>query len=230
MFRIVGIFAFVAVFWMLFDQKKSTWIQQADRMDRHFNLRWFEFTFLSKQLLFVNPGLVMVLIPAMSLRVYPWLERRGLLVNTLPKMTVGMAIASLAYVAVALIQNAIDVQGDGQVHLAWQLVPYAILTLGEVMVSVTGLEFAYSQAPKRMKSVVMGFWALASSIGNKLVVLLAGLRGSVKMEIERTPRNFRRSHLAPRGAYSRDDDGLIALLGARASECWEIAGERQSEF
>jgi len=45
------------------------------------------------------------------------------------------------------------------------------------MVSVTGLEFAYSQAPKRMKSVVMGFWALASSIGNKLVVLLAGLKG-----------------------------------------------------
>jgi dipeptide/tripeptide permease len=67
------------------------------------NLGWFEFTFLSEQLLFVNPGLVMVLIPAMSLGVYPWLERRGLLVNTLPKMPVGMAIASLAYVAVALI-------------------------------------------------------------------------------------------------------------------------------
>ncbi len=55
-------------------------------------------------------------------------------------------------------------------------------------------------------------------------------RGSVKMEIERTPRKFRRSHLAPIGAYSSDDDGLIALLGARASECWKIAGERQSEF
>jgi POT family proton-dependent oligopeptide transporter len=176
-FRIVGIFAFVAVFWMLFDQKGSTWIQQAERMNRHFDLGFAEFTFLSEQFLFVNPGLVMVLIPAMSLGVYPWLERRGLLVSTLSKMTVGMVIASLAYVAVALIQNAIDARGDGQVHLAWQLVPYALLTLGEVMVSVTGLEFAYSQAPKRMKSVVMGFWALASSIGNKLVVLLAGLKG-----------------------------------------------------
>ena len=61
-------------------------------------------------------------------------------------------------------------------------------------------------------------------------VLPDPLRGSVKMEIERTPRNFRRSHLAPIGAYSSDDDGLKALLGARASECEKIAGERQSEF
>ncbi len=50
------------------------------------------------------------------------------------------------------------------------------------------------------------------------------------MEIECTSRNFRRNELAPIGAYLSDEDGLIALLGARATRCSKIAGGRQSEF
>ena len=56
-----------------------------------------------------------------------------------------------------------------------QLLAYVILTTSEVMVSVTGLEFAYTQAPRRMKAVLMGFWLLAVSLGNILVVLLSEL-------------------------------------------------------
>jgi len=52
---------------------------------------------------------------------------------------------------------------------------YAVLTAGEVMVSVTGLEFAYTQAPRRMKALLMGFWMLTVSLGNILVALLSGL-------------------------------------------------------
>ena len=40
------------------------------------------------------------------------------------------------------------------------------------MVSITGLEFAYTQAPKSMKSTIMGFWLLAVSFGNVLVAFL----------------------------------------------------------
>ena len=52
------------------------------------------------------------------------------------------------------------------------MVPYFIVTLAEVMVSITGLEFAYTQAPKRMKSVIMGFWLLNVTIGDLLVVFV----------------------------------------------------------
>ncbi len=50
------------------------------------------------------------------------------------------------------------------------------------------------------------------------------------MEIECTPRNLRSNELAPIGAYLSDEDGLKALLGARATRCSKIAGGRQSEF
>jgi POT family proton-dependent oligopeptide transporter len=68
---------------------------------------------------------------------------------------------------------AIDGAGPGQISILWQAVPYLIITVAEVLVSITGLEFAYSQAPKKMKSTIMGFWLLTIAFGNILVSLLA---------------------------------------------------------
>ena len=51
------------------------------------------------------------------------------------------------------------------------MLPYALLTFGEVLVSATGLEFAYSQAPASMKGTIMSFWMLAVTVGNLWVLL-----------------------------------------------------------
>ena len=58
------------------------------------------------------------------------------------------------------------------VSIAWQVVPYVLLTAGEVLVSATGLEFAYSQAPASMKGAIMSFWSLAVTIGNLWVLIV----------------------------------------------------------
>jgi len=57
----------------------------------------------------------------------------------------------------------------------WQFFPYLIMTQAEVMVSITGLEFAYKQAPTRMKSTIMGFWLLSVALGNKLTAVVTAL-------------------------------------------------------
>jgi POT family proton-dependent oligopeptide transporter len=41
-----------------------------------------------------------------------------------------------------------------------------LITAAEVLVSVVGLEFSYTQAPRKMKSVVMALWYLSVSVGN----------------------------------------------------------------
>lgn len=53
----------------------------------------------------------------------------------------------------------------------WQIAPYALLTLGEVLVSATGLELAYSQAPLAMKGVILSLWSLCVTVGNLWVLL-----------------------------------------------------------
>jgi POT family proton-dependent oligopeptide transporter len=94
----------------------------------------------------------------------------------LRRMTIGMLTASLAFVVVAMIQVRINAGGDeDMISVLWQFFPYLIMTQAEVMVSITGLEFAYTQAPTRMKSTIMGFWLLSVSLGNKLTAVVTKL-------------------------------------------------------
>jgi proton-dependent oligopeptide transporter, POT family len=165
--RILRIFAFVPFFWALFDQKASAWVLQARRMD----LEVGPFTFEPAQLQFINPGLVMALIPLMTGVVYPFVARIGIRPTALRRMTVGMFMAGLAFVLTAMIERRLD---EGQ-HLSvlWQLGPYVALTLAEILVSITGLEFAYTQAPPAMKGTIMSLWLLTTAVGNLVVALLA---------------------------------------------------------
>ncbi|XP_032907113.1 solute carrier family 15 member 1 [Catharus ustulatus] len=60
------------------------------------------------------------------------------------------------------------------VHMAWQIPQYFLLTCAEVLFSVTGLEFSYSQAPSNMKSVLQAGWLLTVAVGNIIVLIVAG--------------------------------------------------------
>jgi POT family proton-dependent oligopeptide transporter len=132
------------------------------------------FTLLPTQIPALNPLMVMILIPLMNL-LYIRFDRVGLATTPLRRITVGMLIAAASFALVALIQSWIDGEGAGKVWVGWQVIPYLVITVAEVMVSITGLEFAYTQAPKRMKSTIMGFWLLTVALGNVIVALTAGL-------------------------------------------------------
>jgi dipeptide/tripeptide permease len=66
-----------------------------------------------------------------------------------------------------------------KLSILWQLLPYLLLTTGEVLFSATGLEFAYAQAPASMKSTVTSFWNLTVAFGNLLVVAVTVLNTNV---------------------------------------------------
>lgn len=56
--------------------------------------------------------------------------------------------------------------------MLWIIPQYVVLTAGEIMFSVTGLEFSYSQAPLSMKSVLQACWLLTTAFGNLIVVIV----------------------------------------------------------
>uniref|UniRef100_A0A3Q0SWS7 Solute carrier family 15 member 1 n=1 Tax=Amphilophus citrinellus TaxID=61819 RepID=A0A3Q0SWS7_AMPCI len=58
-------------------------------------------------------------------------------------------------------------------HMAWQIPQYFLMTSGEVVFSVTGLEFSYSQAPSNMKAVLQAGWLLTVAVGNIIVLIVA---------------------------------------------------------
>lgn len=157
--KLSTIYAFVAVFWGLFDQTGSSWVIQAENMDRRFlGIEW-----LQSQVQVINPILVMMLIPLFQFVIYPSVDKVFRL-TSIRKISIGFFLTAASFAVVAMAQDLID--GGATPSIAWQLWAYVLLTSGEVMISITGLEFSYTQAPKTMKSVIMAVWLFSVSLGN----------------------------------------------------------------
>ena len=169
--RILIVFALTTPFWSLFDQKASTWVIQGKAMVVPHEAWWWP-SFLVKeagQMQALNPLLIMLLIPFNNIVLYPALRRIGWEPTALRRMGFGIAFSGIAWIIAGLIQLQID--SGAQTSLAWQTWPYLLLTFGEVLVSATALEFAYSQATQSMKGVIMAFWYLTSTFGSLWVLL-----------------------------------------------------------
>jgi len=163
--KLAVIYTFVAMFWSLFDQTASAWVLQAQHMDRMI----FGYTVEASQVQAVNSVMVLTFIPIFSYGIYPLINRVFPL-TPLRKISIGFFLTAAAFAISAVIENWI---AAGQTpHIVWQLLAYAVMTSAEVMVSITGLEFSYSQAPKKMKSVVMALWLLSVSAGNLFTALV----------------------------------------------------------
>ena len=173
--RILIIFALTTPFWSLFDQKASTWVLQGRQMYIPTEAWWWP-TWLVKdaaQMQALNPLLIMLLIPFNNIVLYPLLRKLGFNPTPLRRMGWGIVFAGLSWVVAGFIQLHMD--SGAQTSLASQFWPYLLLTFGEVLVSATALEFAYSQATTAMKGVIMAFWYLTSTFGNLWVLLTNAL-------------------------------------------------------
>jgi proton-dependent oligopeptide transporter, POT family len=162
MLKLLPLYLFVAMFWALFDQTGSTWIFQSQDMDRHF----LGFEWLPSQIQSLNSVFVLTFIPFFAYLVYPLGDRIWKL-TPLRKIGLGLFVMAGAFALVALIQQWID--AGARPNIAWQILAFALLTVAEVMVSIVSLEYAYTQAPKTMKSLLMCFYLGAVAIGNFFV-------------------------------------------------------------
>lgn len=153
------IYIFVAVFWALFDQTGSAWVLQADNMNRE----WLGIHWLGPQLQFINPVMILILVPLTGFVIYPAMNRIFEL-TPLRKLCIGLFIMVPGFAIVSLAQSWID--AGAKPSIGWQVLAYAILTTSEVMVSITCLEFSYTQAPRRIKSFVMAAFLASVTLGN----------------------------------------------------------------
>jgi len=165
--RLCSIFAFVVIFWALFDQIGTLWQIQARSLDRVLP-DWIPLIggseMLAAQVSAIwNPLFILLLIPVFSYIIYPSFSQ-FFEVTPLRKIGFGLWVMGFAFTLVALLQERIDL-GESP-NMGWQILACLLLTGSEVLVSITCLEFAYTQAPKEMKSFVMAIFLLTVSLGN----------------------------------------------------------------
>ena len=167
--KLAPVYLLVAVFWSLFDQTATSWVLQAEKMDRTV----FGFELLSSQIQAANPFMILLFVPLFSYVAYPAISKIFPL-TPLRKVSIGMFLSVLAFSLIAVAESKI--QAGESTSIGWQVAAYAMMTAAEVMVSITCLEFSYTQSPNSMKSIIMSLYLLSVSLGN---FIAAGVNAAI---------------------------------------------------
>ncbi len=163
--KLAAIFVFMAVFWSLYDQSGGEWVLQGQKMNLHFlGIDW-----LAAQIQVVNAILILVFIPLFQFWLYPLISRVFPL-TPLRKIGLGLVVIGLSFLVSAWIER--QIAAGLKPSIGWQMPAYVLLSAGEVMASITALEFAYTQAPKSIKSMVQALYLLSISGGNLVAALV----------------------------------------------------------
>jgi POT family proton-dependent oligopeptide transporter len=171
-YRVMTVFFFALAFWAVWDQCLSEWVLQAAKMNRTINIGFTKFEVLAGQVQTVNTVFLLAFIPIFNYWLYPLFDKVGLKTTPLRRLGAGLVLTALSFVIIALIQANID--GGGTPSIWWQIFAYMVLSAAEVLVSITGLEYAYTHSPKSMKSTMTGIWFLVVSLGNLFTAAING--------------------------------------------------------
>ena len=166
--HVLPIVAMFPIFWSLYDQQGSVWTLQAQRMELN--------GLHPEQLNVINPLEIMLFIPLFDRIIYPFLESRRWNIAPLRRMAWGMVLTAVAFTMSGIVESAIrhhEMRDDDEsllsqekVNVFWQLPQITFLAIGEIFLSVTGLEFAYATSPDRLKAFLMAMFLLTTAVGD----------------------------------------------------------------
>jgi POT family proton-dependent oligopeptide transporter len=158
------IFVIVIVFWMAFHQNQLTLTYFAND-----NTDWSAWGNVSGVISnAINPFWIVTLtLPLISF--WRWLAKKGLEPSTPAKIAIGMFLTAVSFYLMSIACLAGG--NTGRVSPWWLISAYAIVSLGELMLSPMGLSLVSKVAPAHMRGLMMGGWFVATAIGNKLTAI-----------------------------------------------------------
>lgn len=181
------VFLWYPLWWLSYNQMTNNLVSQAATMELH--------GAPNDLINNIDPIALVIFIPITDLFLYPGLERLGIRFTPLKRIAWGFGLGALSMVAAAVIQYYIYHIGSCGKHPSdgltadtptctaapinvWvQTIPYLLIAFSEIFASITGLEYAFTKAPKNMRSVVMAFFlfmsAISYAIGEAFVSLSA---------------------------------------------------------
>lgn len=154
---ILNLYLPIIFFWTIYDQQATSWTDQASTL----NLNILGFKLIPSQMQVFNAILTLIFIPLFSRFTFD--ARR--------KMVFGFYLGASSFFTAALVEHF----KTPNTSILIQIPQYVLLTAGEVLLSVTGLEFSFTMAPEKFKSFVLAIWLFMASIGNMIVAFVTKL-------------------------------------------------------
>lgn len=181
------VFCWIPLFWLCYNQVNNNLVSQAAVMERH----GVPNDILSN----LNPFALLIFIPLNDRVIYPALRKMGIRFTPIKKMASGFFVGCSAMIWAAVVQYYIYEKSecgwsasgmkmvDGEevgcepapINVWAQTGSYVLVALSEVFTSITSLEYAFSKAPKNMRSMVQAvalfMTAFSAAIGQAFTPL-----------------------------------------------------------
>ncbi|GAA98100.1 hypothetical protein E5Q_04783 [Mixia osmundae IAM 14324] len=185
-FKACAVFTFYPLYWLSYNQLNNNLTSQAATMTTHH--------IPNDVLSNLDPFALIVLIPVFDKLIYPGIARLGVDFTPIKKITAGFMTGALAMVWATVLQqyiynstscgNTISTCVDkdqnpivSPINVWAQSGAYILIAISEIFASIAGLEYAFTKAPKSMRSLVMAIFlfesAVSSAIGEAIVTLSA---------------------------------------------------------
>ena len=147
------IFVVLSIYWVSYNQLTTNLISQAGVMSRPAGLP-------NDIMNNFDPIALIIFIPICDTFFYPLLRRNKINFAAQQRITAGFFLGGLAMVWAAVVQNFIYKDesfintGVASISVFVQIPCYILIAFSEIFASITSMEYAYTHAPKSMKSVV----------------------------------------------------------------------------
>ncbi|KAF7684493.1 Solute carrier family 15 member 1 [Astathelohania contejeani] len=168
--KIIGMVTPSLIFWMMADQSLTTWVDQGKRMNLGVVFFGSKLEVQPPQLHAANAIFAMLLNPFFYFYLYPRLNKWGYYPNPLLRMGIGLLLSSLSFIFYIIIEIILE---QKILSIFWQIPQYFILTAGEILLAITGLEFAYAESHEEMKGLVYSCWLMMVAAGNLFVAIFS---------------------------------------------------------
>ncbi|XP_055702583.1 solute carrier family 15 member 2 isoform X2 [Phlebotomus papatasi] len=171
--RVIKLYLPLPIYWALLAQQDSSWTFQATKLDTTI----FGWSLEPDQVKAMGPLLLLMMIPFWQNVVLPLLQRTtGCQISPLFSVTLGGVAAALSFICSGILEVQINQSPPETISFAWQIPQFFLLMMGEVLLSIPGLQFSFTQAPATMKSVLTASWFVNNAIGNLIVVVITELK------------------------------------------------------
>ncbi|KNG80975.1 oligopeptide transporter [Aspergillus nomiae NRRL 13137] len=168
-----AVFLWYPLYWLAYGQMTNNLTSQAAIMELH--------GVPNDIIMNLNPLTLIIFIPIMDQFVYPGIQRLGFQFTPLKRMYAGYMLAALSMVSATVIQHYIYKMGEcgeypgekscktpAPINVWVQAVPYILIAFSEIFTSITGYEYAFTKAPKNMKSLVQSIYLFMNAISSAI--------------------------------------------------------------
>ncbi|PVV02115.1 hypothetical protein BB560_003441 [Smittium megazygosporum] len=174
------VFLFYPFFSALFFNLTDNFINQGLQMSRP---RWVQ----PSQLTAVHCLVVVILIPIFDSVIFPFFKKKHISMGPIKRITIGFVVLIITFIGLTILQHFIyksppyydftakDIPANAynNISIMWQIPIYIVISISEIFASITGLEYAYSQAPAELKSFLQAIFQFTSALGSLIGIFLS---------------------------------------------------------